>query len=97
VHFQAGKQAMRYLQGTQTTSPICNGDVTGPIEGYGNADYGAGKDRKSISGYLFILAGGAISWQAKKETTVAQSMVEGEYVYAAKKLIPSNGPWNVEV
>ena len=61
VHFQAGKQAMRYLQGSQTTSPICNGEVTGPMQGYGNADYGAGEDWKSISGYLFILPGAAIS------------------------------------
>ena len=81
---------MRYFQGAQTTNSICNGEVTGPIQGYGNTDYGAGEDRKSISGYIFILSGAVIRWQAKQQITVAQSMVEGEYMaakYAAKKLI----------
>lgn len=40
--------------------------------------------QKSISGYVFILAGSPISWQAKKQTTVAQSTVEAEY--AAKEV-----------
>jgi len=45
---------------------------------------------KSISEYLFTLAGSPISWQAKKQTTVAQSTVEPEYAaiaLAAKEAI----------
>jgi len=90
AHYQAGKRAMRYLQGTQTTGPIYNGEITSPIQGYCDADYGAGEDRKSISGYIFLLAGAPISWQAKKQTTVAQSTVEAEYAamaHAAKEMI----------
>ena len=79
AHFQAGKWAMRYLQGTQTAGPIYNGEITGPIWAYCDADYGAGEDRKSISGYVFMLTGSAISWQAKKQATVALSTVESEY------------------
>jgi len=30
VHFQTGKQAIRYLQRTQTDSPIYNGEITVP-------------------------------------------------------------------
>jgi len=81
---------MRYLQGTQTTGLIYNGEITGPIQGYCDADYGAGEDRKSISGYIFLLAGAPISRQAKKQTMVAQSTVEAEYAamaHAAKELI----------
>ena len=90
AHFQAGKRATRYLQGTQTTGPIYNGEIKGPIQAYCDADYGAGEDRKSISGYIFLLAGAPISWQAKKQTTVAQSTVEAEYAamaLAAKEMI----------
>ena len=36
-------------------------------------------DRKSIFGYLFLLAKAAIGWQAKKQTTVTQLRVEEEY------------------
>jgi transposase InsO family protein len=90
AHFQAGKRVFRYLQGSQTTGLTYNGDITGPIQGYCDADYAANEDRKSISGYVFMLAGSPISWQAKKQTTVAQSTVEAEYAamaHAAKEAI----------
>jgi transposase InsO family protein len=90
AHFQAAKRGFRYLQGSQTTGPTYNGDITGPIQGYCDADFAMNGDRKSISGILFLLAGAPISWQAKKQTTVAQSTVESEYAamaHAAKELI----------
>jgi len=39
-------------------------------------------DRKSISGYAVLLDGGAISWGSKKQTCVALSMVESEFIVA---------------
>jgi hypothetical protein len=35
------------------------------IEGYSDSDY-VGEERKSTSGYIFTLAGGAISWKSFK-------------------------------
>jgi hypothetical protein len=84
---------LRYLHGSQTTDLAYgkhNGDITIPVQGYYDADYAADDDRKSISGYLFTLAGSPISWQAKKQTTVAQSTVKAEYAamaHAAKEAI----------
>jgi hypothetical protein len=49
-----------------------NGDITERVHGYCDADYAMDGDRKSISGLLATLAGCRISWQAKKQTTVAQ-------------------------
>ena len=60
------------------------------VVGYADADHGAGEDRKSISGYVFMLAGGVVSWQAKKQSTVALSSTEGEYgaiTQAAKEFL----------
>jgi hypothetical protein len=37
-------------------------------------------DRKSTSGYVFILANGPISWQSNKQSTVALSAMEAEYI-----------------
>ena len=37
-------------------------------------------DRKSYSGYVFTFEGAAISWEAKKQQTVALSTVEAEYM-----------------
>jgi len=70
---------MQYLQGIQTAAPIYNGEITGPVRAYCDADYGTDEDRKSISDYFFLFASAAISWQAKKQIMVAESTVKSEY------------------
>ena len=46
-----------------------------------DADYGGCKDtRRSTSGYVFMMSGGAVSWSSKRQATVALSTVEAEYV-----------------
>ena len=46
-----------------------------------DSDYaGDTAERKSTSGYIFLLAGGAISWKSKKQSIVATSSCEAEYV-----------------
>ena len=46
-----------------------------------DADYGGCKDtRRSTSGYVFTMAGGAVTWSSKRQATVALSTVEAEYV-----------------
>ncbi|GAB2289888.1 hypothetical protein Dimus_038073 [Dionaea muscipula] len=40
--------------------------------------------RKSTSGYLFTLAGGAISWQSRLQKCVALSTTEAEYIAAVE-------------
>jgi hypothetical protein len=81
MHLQAAKRVLRYLQGSQNTHLTYkhNGGVTESIQGYSDADWASGEDRKSISGYVFTLAGSPISWQAKKQSTIALSTAEAEY------------------
>lgn len=46
-----------------------------------DADYGGCKDtRRSTSGYVFMMSGGAVAWRSKRQVTVALSTVEAEYV-----------------
>jgi hypothetical protein len=53
-------------------------------EGYVDADYAGELDtRRSTTSYVFILAGGAISWSSRLQATVAVSTVEAEYMGAA--------------
>jgi hypothetical protein len=49
------------------------------IVGYSDSDY-AGDDRKSTSGYVFTLAGGAISWKSCKQTVTTSSTMYAEFV-----------------
>ena len=56
------KKVLRYVQGTKGLMLMYRRSDTLEIEGYSNADFaGDIDDRKSTSGYIFTLAGGAIS------------------------------------
>ena len=56
-----------------------DGDLT-PLA-YVDADYRGCRDtRRSTLGYVFTMAGGAVTWSSKRQATVALSTVEAEYV-----------------
>jgi hypothetical protein len=51
---------------------------------YANADWASDiNDRKLTSGYTFKLAGAAVSWSSKKQTSIALSSTEAEYISGA--------------
>jgi hypothetical protein len=82
-HWVALKRLLRYLHGTANYG-ITYGRVSGPqqhgLVGYCDSDWGFNEDRRSVSGYSFIITGGAVSWSAKTQPTVALSSVEAEYM-----------------
>ena len=41
-------------------------------------------DRKLTSGSLFICNGGAVSWKSSKQTVIADSTMEADYIAASK-------------
>jgi len=80
--FVIAKRVLRYLKTTPTLG-IVYGDQSPDITGYTDADWAAdAHDRKSVSGYLFVLAGGPITWKSKKQSVVALSTMESEYIAA---------------
>lgn len=51
------------------------------LEGWTDADLGGCPDtRRSMSGFVFTAAGGAISWKAKRQRCASTSTAEAEYV-----------------
>ncbi|MCO5609880.1 hypothetical protein L7F22_064113 [Adiantum nelumboides] len=55
------------------------------VKGFTDSDYAGDLDNKrSTSGYVFTLAGGAVSWRSRLQDCVTQSTTEAEYVAASK-------------
>ena len=89
THFGALKRVLRYLQGTRGCSLTYR--ATEPVNqqpklfGYKDSDFANDKsDRRSVSGYVFILCSGAISWASRRQKTTALSTTEAEYVAASE-------------
>jgi hypothetical protein len=58
--------------------------------GYTDSDYaGDQDDRKSTSGYVFMLSSGAVSWSSKKQPVVTLSTTEAEFIAAASSVCQS--------
>jgi hypothetical protein len=89
VHWESLKRVFRYLQATKHWKLTLGGKKTG-LGIYSDADGMSQEMRRAISGYAFIIDGGAISWSTKKQELVTLSTVEAEYValtYAAKEAL----------
>ena len=55
------------------------------LEGYYNANWIFNiMDTKSMSGYVFTLSGGAISWKSTKKTCEAHSTIRAEFISLEK-------------
>ncbi|GJQ97846.1 putative ribonuclease H-like domain-containing protein [Tanacetum coccineum] len=83
-HLLAVKRIFRYLKGKPTLGLWYSRDSPFELVAYTDSDYaGATLDRKSITGGCQFLGNRLISWQCKKQTVVATSTTETEYVAAA--------------
>ena len=79
-HWKAVKRILRYLKSTADYVLVYQGKDLKLI-GYSDADWAGDPDeRKSTSGYAYILNGGAISWSSKKQSCIALSTMEAEYI-----------------
>ncbi|GJU45458.1 putative ribonuclease H-like domain-containing protein, partial [Tanacetum coccineum] len=83
-HLLAVNRIFRYLKGKPTLGLWYSRDSPFELVAYTDSDYaGATQDRKSTTGGCQFLGNRLISWQCKKQTVVATSTTEAEYVAAA--------------
>ncbi|GJW74976.1 putative ribonuclease H-like domain-containing protein [Tanacetum coccineum] len=83
-NLEAVKKIFKYLKGQPRLGLWYPRESPFVLEAYSDSDYaGANKDRKSTTGGCQFLGRRLISWQCKKQTIVATSSTEAEYVVAA--------------
>ncbi|GJR23716.1 putative ribonuclease H-like domain-containing protein [Tanacetum coccineum] len=83
-HLNAVKRIFRYLKHQPKLGLWYPRDSPFELEAFSDSDYGgASLDRKSTTGGCQFLGRRLISWQCKKQTIVANSTTEAEYVAAA--------------
>ena len=79
-HEKATKHALRYLNGTIDQGITFNGNLGFKLECWSDANWGGEEGRESVSGFVFTIAGGAVSYSSKKQGSVALSSTESEYM-----------------
>ena len=91
THLEAVKRMIRYLKGMKDVKLTIGlggtfkwaqedrHDRQG-LEGFSDADGNSQEHCHAISGYVFTIDGGAVSWNSRKQSLVSLSMTESEYV-----------------
>ena len=91
-HWKAAKKILRYLQETKNHMLTYKRSDHLKVIGYSDSDFAGCVDtRKSTFGYLFLLAEGAISWKSAKQSVIAASTMEVEFVACFEATI--HGLW----
>ena len=83
-HWIKVKHIFKYLRRTRDSMLVFQDESLVPI-GYTDSNFQSDREsRKSTSGYVFTLRGGAISWQSVKQSSIAYSTMEAEYIAASE-------------
>jgi len=90
--WRATKKVMRYLQGTKDYMLMYRQTDNLDVIGYSNSNFAGCVDScKSTYGYIFIMAGGVISWRSIKQTLIATSTMKVEFISCFEAT--SHGVW----
>ena len=80
-HWEAAIRVLRYLKGSRLVGITFGRQPDQTLLGYTDADWaGDVQSRRSTTGWIFLLFGGALSWRSKLQATVALSTAEAEYI-----------------
>ena len=79
-HWKALRRVLRYLKYTLNFE-LQYTNYPQVLEGYCDANWiSDSKDSFSTSGYVFTVGGGTVSWKSTKQTCIARSTMESEFI-----------------
>ncbi|XP_039114040.1 uncharacterized protein LOC120249550 [Dioscorea cayenensis subsp. rotundata] len=79
-HWYALVKLMKYLRGTMNYGIVYSGYLV-VLEGYNDTNWiSDSNETKSTSCYVFTLGGGAVAWKSARQTIIAESTIEAEFV-----------------
>ena len=79
-HWITVKHILKYLRRTRDYMVVYSGGDLNPIR-YTDSDFQSNKDsRKLTSGSIFTLGGGVVVWRSIKQSSIADSTMEAEYI-----------------
>jgi len=84
-HWKAVKNILRYLNRTKNKFLVYGGQKELAVKGYSDASFMTDHDdKRSQSGFVFLLNGGAVSWRSWKQSTTADSTTAAEVMAVAE-------------
>ncbi|GJX09969.1 retrotransposon protein, putative, ty1-copia subclass [Tanacetum coccineum] len=86
-HWTAVKNILKYLRNTKDIFLVYGVNPEAELRVTCYYDVGFETDRddiKSQTGYVFVLNGGAVGWKSSKQSTIAVSATEAEYIAASE-------------
>jgi hypothetical protein len=79
IHWEAVKDIICYLKGTVNLTLMLGGSDK-DLEAYADADWASQPHRHSMSGYTVLLHSSPVAWSTQKQTIIALSTAEAEYI-----------------
>ncbi|XP_022870848.1 uncharacterized protein LOC111390093 [Olea europaea var. sylvestris] len=81
THMKIAKRIVRYIKGTLDYGLVYSSSNEFKLVGYSDSDWGRdGDDRQNTTGYVFYLGDTTFIWSSKKQSIIALSTREAEYV-----------------
>src|SRR5882672_1777439 len=96
THWRTLQWVITYLFPTWDHWLVMGGSSNG-FEGFTDSDWGSQAHRHSISGYIFRVGSGAVTWSSKKQSLIALSSTEAEYIaqtHATREAIWLRAYWS---
>jgi hypothetical protein len=81
THWQAAIKILKYLKTTKSMSLTFDGNKGKVVKAYADASWASDQDTgRSVTGYVITINESSVSWKSQRQSTVAMSSTEAEYM-----------------